>query len=67
MPLRASDPWLSTVVERFLPLATHYTAIQAFVDQYSVLEYGVINHALCAAIREMLKVSHPQRLSNAVA
>ncbi|KAM0786854.1 hypothetical protein ACM66B_002280 [Microbotryomycetes sp. NB124-2] len=49
------DPWLATVVERFLPLATHYTAVQAFVEQYSVLEYGVINHALCAAIREMLK------------
>ncbi|KAK4057423.1 gamma tubulin complex Spc97/GCP2 subunit Alp4 [Microbotryomycetes sp. JL221] len=49
------DPWLLKVVERFLPLATHYTAVQAFVEQYSVLEYGVINHALCAAIREMLK------------
>ncbi|KAK4052757.1 gamma tubulin complex Spc97/GCP2 subunit Alp4 [Microbotryomycetes sp. JL201] len=49
------DPWLSTVVERFLPLATHFTAVQAFVEQYSVLEYGVINHALCASIREMLK------------
>lgn len=45
------------MVERFLPLATYYTSTHAFVEQYSVLEHGVINHALCAAIREMLKVS----------
>ncbi|GAA5870431.1 hypothetical protein JCM8547_004030 [Rhodosporidiobolus lusitaniae] len=49
------DPWIASVVERFLPLATYYTAITAFIQQYSVLEHGVINHALCAAIREMLR------------
>ncbi|GAA6030912.1 hypothetical protein JCM8097_008932 [Rhodosporidiobolus ruineniae] len=49
------DPWIASVVERFLPLATHYTAITAFIQQYSVLEHGTVNHALCAAIREMLK------------
>lgn len=55
--LRASaDPWIASVVARFLPLATYYTSIHAFVEQYSVLEHGVINHALCAAIREMLRV-----------
>ncbi|GAA5832026.1 hypothetical protein JCM11251_002792 [Rhodosporidiobolus azoricus] len=49
------DPWISSAVTRFLPLATYYTAITAFIEQYSVLEHGVINHALCAAIREMLR------------
>ncbi|BGP19394.1 hypothetical protein JCM10213_000631 [Rhodosporidiobolus nylandii] len=49
------DPWIASVVDRFLPLATFYTAITAFIQQYSVLEHGVINHALCAAIREMLR------------
>jgi len=42
-------------VQRHLPLATFYTSIESFVEQYSVLEHGVINHALCAAIREMLR------------
>ncbi|GAA5986639.1 hypothetical protein JCM11641_005172 [Rhodosporidiobolus odoratus] len=49
------DPWIASVVTRFLPLATYYTAVTAFVEQYSILEHGVINHALCAAIREMLR------------
>lgn len=53
----SAEPWIASVVARFLPLATYYTAIHAYVEQYSVLEYGVINHALCAAIRELLKVS----------
>ncbi|GAA5900890.1 gamma-tubulin-complex subunit SPC97 [Sporobolomyces salmoneus] len=48
------DPWIISAVERFLPLATYFTSITAFVEQYSVLEHGVINHALCSAIREML-------------
>ncbi|GAA6013257.1 hypothetical protein JCM10207_000834 [Rhodosporidiobolus poonsookiae] len=49
------DPWITSVVARFLPLATYYTGITAFMEQYSILEHGVINHALCAAIREMLR------------
>lgn len=52
-----ADPRISALVSRFLPLATYYTAITAFIEQYSVLEHGTVNHALCAAIREMLKVS----------
>ncbi|GAA5874140.1 hypothetical protein JCM1840_000364 [Sporobolomyces johnsonii] len=39
----------------FLPVATAFTGITAFVQHYSALEYGVINHALCAAIREILR------------
>jgi gamma-tubulin complex component 2 len=50
------DPWISSVVARILPVATYYTAIHAFVEQYSLLEHGVINHALCSAIRDMLRV-----------
>ncbi|SGZ23670.1 BQ5605_C023g09618 [Microbotryum silenes-dioicae] len=48
--------WMAATVTRFLDIAKHYTSIHAFIEQYSILEYGVINHALCAAIREMLKV-----------
>jgi hypothetical protein len=50
------DPSLSDLVERILPLATYYTGITSFIEQRSHLEYGLVNHALCASIRDMLKV-----------
>ncbi|KIK26209.1 hypothetical protein PISMIDRAFT_28596 [Pisolithus microcarpus 441] len=49
------DPSIHDLVERVLPLATYYTAISAFVESRSHLEFGLVNHALCAAIRDMLK------------
>jgi hypothetical protein len=52
-----TDPRIASLVERFLPLATYYTAITAFIEEYSLLEHGTVNHALCAAIRDMLTVS----------
>lgn len=50
------DPSLSDLVERILPLATYYTGITSFIEMRSHLEYGLVNHALCASIRDMLKV-----------
>ncbi|EJD07888.1 gamma-tubulin complex, DGRIP84/SPC97 component [Fomitiporia mediterranea MF3/22] len=52
------DPSLRDLVERVLPLATYYTAITTFIQDRSHLEYGLVNHALCAAIRDMLKDYH---------
>ncbi|XP_006456070.1 hypothetical protein AGABI2DRAFT_188151 [Agaricus bisporus var. bisporus H97] len=49
------DSSLRDLVERILPLGTYYTAISAFIDRRSLLECGLVNHALCAAIRDMLK------------
>ncbi|TEB29698.1 hypothetical protein FA13DRAFT_1734494 [Coprinellus micaceus] len=49
------DASLRDLVERILPLGTYYTAIYAFVEHRSHLDYGLVNHALCAAIRDMLK------------
>ncbi|KAM0748345.1 hypothetical protein T439DRAFT_328325 [Meredithblackwellia eburnea MCA 4105] len=49
------DAWIASAVARFLPIATYYTSIHVFVEKYSDLESGAINHALCAAIREILK------------
>lgn len=49
------DPSLRDLVERIIPLATYYTSISAFVEIRSHLDYGLVNHALCAAIRDMLK------------
>jgi gamma-tubulin complex component 2 len=50
------DPSLKNLTERILPLATYYTATDAFVKKYYDFEYGFVNHALCGAIREALKV-----------
>jgi hypothetical protein len=50
------DPSLRDLVERIVPLATYYTSISTFVEMRSHLDYGLVNHALCAAIRDMLKV-----------
>lgn len=60
------DPSLRDLVERILPLGTYYTAIFAFVEHRSHLDYGLVNHALCAAIRDMLKVFNP-RISPVIA
>lgn len=51
------DPSLRHLVEKLLPLATYYMSVEAFVEQYSRYEYGSINHALCAAISSLMKVS----------
>lgn len=51
----ALDPSLRDLVDRIIPLATHHSAISAFVELRSHLDYGLVNHALCAAIRDMLK------------
>ena len=54
---RGSDPSLRDLVERILPLATYYTAISSFIELRSHLDFGLVNHALCASMRDMLKVS----------
>ncbi|EPQ51590.1 gamma-tubulin complex, DGRIP84/SPC97 component [Gloeophyllum trabeum ATCC 11539] len=49
------DPSLRDLVERIIPLATYYTAISSFIELRSDLDFGMVNHALCAALRDMLK------------
>ncbi|EFI26669.1 gamma-tubulin complex component 2 [Coprinopsis cinerea okayama7 len=49
------DSSLRDLVDRILPLGTYYTAIHAFIENRSHMDFGLINHALCAAIRDMLK------------
>jgi len=44
------------LAERVLPLATYYTSIDAFIEKHSKFEYGFVSHALCAAMRGLLKV-----------
>lgn len=49
------DPSLKDLIESMLVMASHYSALEAFVEVQSREEYGSVNHALCAAIRRLLK------------
>ncbi|KAH7918446.1 hypothetical protein BV22DRAFT_1134588 [Leucogyrophana mollusca] len=49
------DPSLRDLTERILPTGTYYTAISSFIEQRSHFDYGLVNHALCAVIRDMLR------------
>ncbi|RMZ80830.1 hypothetical protein DV737_g2853, partial [Chaetothyriales sp. CBS 132003] len=49
------DPSLRDLTNSMVAMATHYCALEAFVEVQSREEYGAVNHALCAAIRKLLK------------
>ena len=53
--LSGLDPSLRDLTNSMLKMATHYSAIEAFVEVQSREDYGSVNHALCAAIRTLLK------------
>ena len=48
------DPSLEDLTGNMLTLATHYAALQMFVDVQSREEFGSVNHALCASVRKIL-------------
>jgi gamma-tubulin complex component 2 len=49
------DPSLQDLTTTMLKMATHYGALEAFVEVQSREEFGAVNHALCAAIRKLLQ------------
>ncbi|TIA22193.1 hypothetical protein D6C80_01397 [Aureobasidium pullulans] len=49
------DPSLRDLTISMLSMATHYAAVEAFVEVQSREEFGAVNHALCAAMRKLLK------------
>ncbi|KAG0269306.1 hypothetical protein DFQ27_003990 [Actinomortierella ambigua] len=49
------DPSLRDLAARVLPLASIYLSIEAFIELHSRFEYGFVSHALCAAMRSLLK------------
>ena len=51
----AIDPSLADLTARILPLATHAHAVSRYVDVHSRFEYGLVCHAFCAALRNVLK------------
>ncbi|KAL5115824.1 gamma tubulin complex Spc97/GCP2 subunit Alp4 [Pleosporales sp. CAS-2024a] len=49
------DPSLRDLTKSMLKTATHYIAVDACIEVLSREEYGAVNHALCAAIRRLIK------------
>jgi gamma-tubulin complex component 2 len=49
------DPSLRDLTKSMLKTATHYIAVEACIEVLSREEYGAVNHALCAAIRRLMK------------
>lgn len=49
------DPSLRDLTNSMLKMATHYVAVDAFIEVQSRNEYGAVSHALCAAIRKLLQ------------
>ncbi|KAJ6264271.1 hypothetical protein Dda_0415 [Drechslerella dactyloides] len=49
------EPSIKDLLSILLKTAKHYTALDAFVEVQSRDEFGAVNHALCAAIRKLLK------------
>ncbi len=45
------DPSLQDLTQSMLRTATHYSALETFIDVQSREEFGSVNHALCASIR----------------
>jgi gamma-tubulin complex component 2 len=49
------DPSLRDLTKSMLKTATHYIAVDACIEVLSREQYGAVNHALCAAIRRLMK------------
>nr|POF11521.1 spindle pole body component alp4 [Quercus suber] len=49
------DPSLRDLASGMLKTATYYAAVEVFVEVMGKEESGTINHALCAAMRKLLK------------
>ncbi|TKA58237.1 hypothetical protein B0A55_11159 [Friedmanniomyces simplex] len=49
------DPSLRDLASGMLKTATHFTALEVFVETMGREECGTVNHALCAAMRKLLK------------
>lgn len=50
------DPSLRDLTSKIIKIATWYGSVSEFVNVHSKPDYGVVNHALCAAIRKLLRV-----------
>lgn len=44
-----------TLVQRILPLCANYSTVVRFIEEKSLFEYGLVNHALSAAMQTLIK------------
>ncbi|PIK61694.1 putative gamma-tubulin complex component 2 [Apostichopus japonicus] len=49
------DPSLRELANRVIPICTNYSTIVHFTEDKSSFEYGMVNHALCGAMKTLLK------------
>ncbi|XP_022084041.1 gamma-tubulin complex component 2-like [Acanthaster planci] len=49
------DISLREVANRILPVCTMYSAVVRFIEDKLSFEYGVVNHALCGAMKTLIK------------
>lgn len=49
------DLSMHALVNRILPLCGYYSTISRFLEEFSRFEYGIVNQALCASMRGVVK------------
>ncbi|TDH69269.1 hypothetical protein CCR75_002885 [Bremia lactucae] len=49
------DPSLLALASRCLPLGEYYLKLTVYIEQFARYEYGQVNHALCAALKTLMK------------
>eukprot|EP00282_Hemiselmis_andersenii_P015672 CAMPEP_0114152910 /NCGR_PEP_ID=MMETSP0043_2-20121206/24067_1 /TAXON_ID=464988 /ORGANISM="Hemiselmis andersenii, Strain CCMP644" /LENGTH=152 /DNA_ID=CAMNT_0001247897 /DNA_START=70 /DNA_END=525 /DNA_ORIENTATION=- len=49
------DLSLADLVTRVLPLATSYVRVVRFIEMREHYEYGMVNHAFCSAMQELVR------------
>ncbi|XP_030831245.1 gamma-tubulin complex component 2 [Strongylocentrotus purpuratus] len=52
---RSLDTSLQELVNRILPICNNYSTVMHFIEDKSSFEFGVVNHALCGAMRTLVK------------
>jgi gamma-tubulin complex component 2 len=55
LPQPTCDFSLLFLVNKILPLCTNHDALQEFINIHVHFEFGLVSHALCDAIRALLK------------
>lgn len=54
-------PVFQELARRILPLSENYTNVSIFAEARSHFKYGLVNHALAAALKAILQVQHGLR------
>ncbi|XP_071477744.1 gamma-tubulin complex component 2-like [Diadema antillarum] len=52
---KSLDGSLQELVRRILPICSNYSTVMHFIEDKSSFEFGVVNHALCGAMRTLVK------------